>query len=84
MNETHIDITIDLSDLGGGCIDLRIPKKMIVQTLMINVLRLTKQITDETNYYLKVLNKEKTLLMTDCLTKIPVTTGDLLKLYMYE
>lgn len=81
MQNTHIDVTVDCRQVGGSCIDLRIPKELKVALLIRNILTTLKLPFDENiGYFLKIPNKQIVLFSEDYLSESHVTTGDIIEI----
>ncbi|MFD1850869.1 EsaB/YukD family protein [Oceanobacillus bengalensis] len=78
--KTHINVTIDLSQLmdGGACIDLRIPIHLSVKQLVKKVMEALNIADNETYSTIKVVNKNLLIADDDHLADYPVTDGDIL------
>lgn len=80
MNDAHIDVTIDCRNIGGGLMDLRIPKEQQVKVLIENILNTLKIRIKDEQYYLKISTKKVVVFADEYLTDAFVTTGDILEI----
>ncbi|MFB1052163.1 EsaB/YukD family protein [Paraliobacillus sp. JSM ZJ581] len=79
MQNSHIDITFDLSECGiEKAYDLRIPVHISVKKLLIYVMDILKIDQKIINFAIKVKTKGIILVDDDILTDYPVSDGDIL------
>lgn len=77
---THINVTIDFQNWGGGAYDLRIPVQVTVKQLLLSVSdTLHIQQSDSSQYAIKVLTKKLLLTDDDMISHYPITDGDILQ-----
>ncbi|WP_035346297.1 EsaB/YukD family protein [Halalkalibacter hemicellulosilyticus] len=77
---THINVTVDFQNWGGGVYDLRIPVQLTVKQLLLSVsetLRIER--TDSSLCAIKVLTKKLFITDDDMLSQYPITDGDILQ-----
>lgn len=77
--KTHINVTIDFSNWGGGEHDLRIPVHQPIKPLLLNLMETLKiDMENQALFVLKIPTKNLVLSDDDSLLDYPVTDGDIL------
>lgn len=77
--ESHVNVTVDFSNWGGGSYDLRIPRYQTVKQLLINLEQtIPIPVPENQTFIIKVLTKNLVLAADDELSNFPVTNGDIL------
>ncbi|HEO5517276.1 TPA: EsaB/YukD family protein [Streptococcus agalactiae] len=74
---THINITLDMGETSK---DLRIPLKISVKQLVMELDSIFSRTERRTKYQLRVINKGILLGENDILAHYPVTTGDRIRI----
>ncbi|MGL5042160.1 MAG: EsaB/YukD family protein [Culicoidibacterales bacterium] len=84
MKETHIDVTIDFSNVGlPTSFDLRIPTQQPVHELIVNIcrtLKIEQVLASKMTYSLRVINKNMIVSGSDILANTHASNGDLLEI----
>lgn len=77
---SHINVTIDFQNWGGGIYDLRIPVQLTVKQLLLSVSdSLHLQRSELSLCAIKVLTKKLLITDDDVLNNYPITDGDILQ-----
>lgn len=77
--QSHVNVTFDFSNWGGGVYDLRIPRYQTVKQLLINLEQtIPIPVPEKQTFIIKVLTKNIVLAADDELSNYPVTNGDIL------
>ncbi|MGL5041577.1 MAG: EsaB/YukD family protein [Culicoidibacterales bacterium] len=84
MKTTHIDVTLDFTNLGSTtAIDLRIPTQQPVGELIVNLcqtLKVENLLKDKSTYSLRIINKNKIVSGNTILADTNASNGDLLEI----
>ncbi|MDE5415222.1 EsaB/YukD family protein [Alkalihalobacterium chitinilyticum] len=77
---SHINVTIDFQNWGGGVYDLRIPVQLTVKQLLLSVSEtLHLEQSGSSLCAIKVLTKKLLITDDDSLNDHPITDGDILQ-----
>ncbi|MBU9723482.1 MULTISPECIES: EsaB/YukD family protein [Bacillaceae] len=80
-NESHINVTIDFTSWGyGGVHDLRIPVRITVKQLIVNLMEaLNVYKKQDALCVIKVITKDILISNEDILSDYPIADGDIFK-----
>ena len=80
MSKTHVNVTLDLQNVGGKLIDVRIPTLQPISELILNIGQTFHLAQVQKIATIRVKNKNLILLANETLAQTNVANGDVLEL----